>query len=386
MTHKLAYFDNAATTFPKPEVVYSFADSFYRANGGNAGRGNNALATASKDIAHAAKENLKKLYDCPANEVVFTSSATEALNRILFGLDYAEGDVVMVTPLEHNAVTRPLAYLAESRGVRIDLLEFDGETLLPDYPAIEKQLECLHPRLIVMTHASNVCGAVVPVVEIAQLAKKYAASVVVDMSQTCGLLPLDLVSSGIDFAVFAGHKTLYGPFGVGGFICKRGTILKPVFFGGNGINSFEQAMPKDIVAMSEVGSQNVYAIAGLKASTDWLLEQGFQRVAQQESDARDTLLEILRQYENIDIVRDGMQCERIGVVSAVFDDYSPDEVEMILSNAGIAVRSGLHCAPYAHRFLGTLPAGTVRFSVSALSSSNDFDLLEETLELVSAES
>lgn len=386
MTSELAYFDNAATTFPKPEVVYSFADSFYRTNGGNAGRGNNALATASKDIARAAKENLKKLYDCPANEVVFTSSATEALNRILLGLGYADGDVIVVTPFEHNAVTRPLAYLAESRGIRIELLAFDSETLLPDCSAIEKQLEDLHPRLVVMTHASNMCGAVVPVAEIAQLAKKHAATVVVDMSQTCGLLPLDLVSSGIDFAVFAGHKTLYGPFGIGGFICKRGTVLNPVFFGGSGVNSIEQAMPQDIVAMSEVGSQNVYAIAGLKAATDWLLERGFKRVLQQESGTRDTLLEILRQYENVHIVRDNMQCERIGVVSTIFDGYSPDEVEMVLNNAGIAVRSGLHCAPYAHRFLGTLPAGTVRFSVSALNSSHDFELLEETLELISAES
>lgn len=383
---EIAYFDNAATTFPKPEVVYDFADSFYRTSGGNVGRGNNAVASASKSVSLAAKGNLKKLYECPAHEVVFTSSATEALNRVLFGLDYADGDVVMVTPFEHNAVTRPLAHLVEAKGIRVELLAFDNETLLPNYELIEDQLRSLRPRVVVMTHASNVCGAIVPVERIAGITTKYGATTVVDMSQTCGLLPLNLVSSGIDFAIFAGHKTLYAPFGIGGFFCRRGTILNPVLFGGNGINSVEQSMPKDIIAMSEVGSQNIYAIAGLKASSDWLLEQGFDQILERESESRDTLLELLRQYENIHIVRDNMQCERIGVVSAIFDGYSPDEVEMILSNAGIAVRSGLHCAPYAHRFLGTLPAGTVRFSVGAMSSSVDFDKLEETLELIRSES
>lgn len=383
--NEIAYFDNAATTFPKPEVVYDFADSFYRTSGGNAGRGNNIVAAASKGVALAAKDNLKKLYACPAHEVVFTSSATEALNRVLFGLDYGDGDVVMVTPFEHNAVTRPLAHLVETKGVRIELLTFDDGTLLPDYEAIENQFKLLHPRVVVMTHASNVCGAVIPVDSIAEIAARYGATTVVDMSQTCGLLSLNLVSSGIDFAIFAGHKTLYAPFGIGGFFCRRGTILNPVLFGGNGVNSVEQSMPKDIVAMSEVGSQNTYAIAGLKASTDWLLEQGFEQILERESESRDTLLELLRQYENIHIVRDNMQCERIGVVSAVFDGYSPDEVEMILSNTGIAVRSGLHCAPYAHRFLGTLPAGTVRFSISALTGENDLTHLSDSLQMIADE-
>lgn len=377
-----AYFDNAATTFPKPSVVYDYADSFYRNSGGNIGRGGNALAVAAGEIAKAAKSNLKKLYGCPADEVIFTASATDALNRILLGLNLAKDDVVYCTPFEHNAVTRPLFHLAETAGIKIEVLPFDAETFMPRYEEIEEAFTAKAPRLVVMTHASNVCGAVVPVETIARMAKAYGATTVIDMSQTAGLLSLQLSSDLFDFAVFAGHKTLYGPFGIGGFICKRGAKLKPVFFGGNGINSVEQRLPENIVQMEEIGSQNTYAIAGLKASTDWLLEQGLEAIRKIEMENRDRLLECLRAAESCSLIGEGMECERIGVVSALFDGYSPDEGEMVLGRCGVAVRSGIQCAPYAHRFLGTLPAGTIRFSVSALTGDPEFDALERALDAI----
>ena len=377
-----AYFDNAATTFPKPSIVYDYGDSFYRNSGGNIGRGGNALAVAAGEIAKAAKNNLKKLYDCPADEVIFTASATDALNRILLGLNLTKGDVVYCTPFEHNAVTRPLFHLAETTGIKIEVLPFDAETFMPRYEEIEEAFAAQPPRLVVMTHASNVCGAVVPVETVARMAKTYSATTVIDMSQTAGLLPLQLSSDLFDFAVFAGHKTLYGPFGIGGFICKRGAKLRPVFFGGNGINSVEQRLPENIVQMEEIGSQNTYAIAGLKASTDWLLEQGLEAIRKIEMENRDRLLECLRAAESCSLIGEGMECERIGVVSALFDGYSPDEGEMVLGRCGVAVRSGIQCAPYAHRFLGTLPAGTIRFSVSALTGDPEFDALERALDAI----
>ena len=379
---EIAYFDNAATTFPKPSVVYDYADSFYRNSGGNIGRGGNALAVAAGEIAKAAKSNLRKLYDCPAGEVVFTASATDALNRILLGLNLAKDDVVYCTPFEHNAVTRPLFHLAETTGIRIEILPFDDEMFVPRYEEIEEAFVAKLPRLVVMTHASNVCGAVVPVETVARMAKAYGATTVIDMSQTAGLLPLQLSSDLFDFAVFAGHKTLYGPFGIGGFICKRGAELRPVFFGGNGINSVEQRLPENIVQMEESASQNTYAIAGLKASTDWLLEQGLEAIRKIEMENRDRLLECLRAAGFCSLIGEGMECERIGVVSALFDGYSPDEGEMVLGRCGVAVRSGIQCAPYAHRFLGTLPAGTIRFSVSALTGDPEFDALERALDVI----
>lgn len=381
MNEGIAYFDNAATTFPKPADVYDFADAFYRNRGGNIGRGGNALAVASGELARKAKDNLKTLYACPANNVVFTASATDALNRILLGLGLKDGDRVYVTPFEHNAVTRPLNHLSKTAGVGICILPFNRDTLLPDMEAMEAAFNDCPPRLVVMTHASNVCGAVVPVKDICELAKRRGATTVIDMSQTAGLLDLELGSNSIDFAVFAGHKTLYAPFGIGGFFCHREAKLNPVFFGGNGINSIEQDLPRDIVQMEEIGSQNTYAIAGLKASTDWLIALGMNEIRRREQDACAKLLELLGSAD-VRIVGDGMLCDRIGVVSVLLDGYSPDEVEMILGRYGVAVRSGIQCAPYAHDFLGTLPLGTVRFSVSALTNPQDFDALHKALDII----
>lgn len=379
-----AYFDNAATTFPKPASVYDFADSFYRNSGGNIGRGGNALAVAAGNVARQAKNNLRALYGCPANEVVFTASATDSLNRILLGLDLSNGDAVYVTPFEHNAVTRPLHHLTKTRGIEVHVLPYDKVSLLPNLAEMERQFAERRPRLLILTHASNVCGAVVPVEEICRLGKAYGATTVIDMSQTAGLLSLPLSSDVFDFAVFAGHKTLLGPFGVGGFICKHGTRLEPVFFGGNGINSIEQDLPDNIVQMEEIGSQNTYAIAGLKASTGWILERGIEQVHADENAKRDELLSLLRSYGFIQVVGDQMECDRIGVVSVLFDGYSPDEAEMVLGQFGIAVRSGIQCAPYAHRFLGTLPAGTVRLSVSAMTTGDDIRQLEKALDSIGA--
>lgn len=376
------YLDNAATTFPKPDAVYSYADDVYRTSGGSAGRGLHHFSTTAKACSTRAKSNLLKLYGCPTRKVVFSSSATEALNRIILGSELKQGDNVFITPLEHNAVTRPLNHLVQSIGIKLQIMSFNQDTLLPDIDAIKRQFELAHPSMVIMTHASNVCGAIVPVLEIANIAKAAGAIVVVDMSQTCGLLSLDLSSDTIDFAVFAGHKTLLAPFGIGGFLCLDTSSLKPILFGGNGINSIEQNMPSDIESMSEIGSQNTYAIAGLESSTDWILSQTMESLRKKERLAFERLMELLSGYPNIHLIKKDAQCERVGVVSALFDNYSPDEIEMILDRAGISVRSGLHCAPYAHAFLGTLPAGTVRFSVSALTNQDDLYILSEVLDQI----
>lgn len=382
MVEMKAYFDNAATTFPKPADVYDFADSFYRGSGGSIGRGGNALAVAAGEISRQAKDNLRSLYGCPMHEVVFTSSATDALNRILLGIDYLEGDNVYLTPFEHNAVTRPLNHLTKAKGIELHLLPFDERTLCPNLQSICDLFEEKPPKLVVLNHASNVCGAVIPVELIASIAKRFGATTVIDMSQTAGLLKLDLGKPDIDFAVFAGHKTLFAPFGIGGFFCRRGTRLKPVFFGGNGINSVDQDLPDGIVQMEEIGSQNTYAIAGLKASTDWILSKGMDAVFALEKSAGESLSGLLGEHANCHVIAGDALCDRIGVFSAVFDGYSPDEIEQILGRMGVAVRSGLQCAPYCHRFLKTLPNGTVRFSVSALTSQDDLSILGDALDFI----
>ena len=328
---------------------------------------------------------IKDLYSCHSKEVAFTSTATEALNRILLGSDLSQGDTVYLTPFEHNAVTRPLNHLAKTAGIALEILKFDKATLLPTLDEIEDQFKQKPPRLVAMTHASNVCGAVVPVFEICKLAKRFGATTVIDMSQTAGLLDLELSSDAIDFAVFAGHKTLYGPFGVGGFFFSKGACLDPVLFGGNGINSIEQDMPTDIVQMTEIGSRNIYAIAGLRAALEWIQKKGLQSMREQETRNAERLLSLMRSYPWIRIVSDNMKCERIGVVSSLFQNYTPSEVEQIMGNLGISIRSGLHCSPYAHEYLGTAPEGTARFSVSVFTKDEEFERLDEALKAINGD-
>ena len=375
-----SYFDNAATTYPKPEVVYLEADRVFRNMGGSIGRGDGEHAKTASALMQDSKNAVKRLLQCEGKEIVYTPSATDALNRILLGLNL-EGATVYVSPFEHNAVTRVLNHLVSTKSVELRTLPFDKQSLVLDEQEMHADFAMNRPDLVVFTHASNVCGAVLPAEAICEAAKSFGATTLVDMSQTAGLVPLRLSLDTIDFAVFAGHKTLLAPFGIGGFVCSPGEgRVKPVLFGGNGIDSVNQDMPNDIVQMEEIGSQNTYAIAGLLASANWLIEHVDSRSV--EEDCARRLLELLRSYPNIDIVSDDMACPRIGVVSCLFDGYTPDEMGSVLSDLGISVRAGLHCAPYAHDFLGTLPLGTVRFSVSALTADDDFEHLREALDYI----
>lgn len=373
-----SYFDNAATTYPKPVEVYDFADEAYRSMGASIGRGNHHLAKSASMLSSQCKQSLKQLLDCENKEAVFTPSATDALNRILLGLS-SKPKAVYMSPFEHNAVTRTLHHIEANNDVRLSFLPFDKETLLLDEEGMVAEFDNCQPDLVVVTHASNVCGAILPVEKICEIAKAYGAITVVDMSQTAGIVPMRLSSELIDFAVFAGHKTLFAPFGIGGFICSQEeNRLDPILFGGNGIDSANQLMPIEVTQMVEIGSQNTYAIAGLLASTRWLMKH--PEAIEQEHRRTEELLGILRSYENISIVADGMLCPRTGVVSCLFDGYSPSEIGSVLNDLGIAVRTGLHCSPSAHSFLGTMPNGTVRFSISPLTKDDDMSALRDALD------
>lgn len=379
MSHS-AYFDNAATSYPKPDEVYTFADKIYRTIGGSIGRGNGSQARSASSLARESKDILKRLLRCENKEVIYTSSATDAINRVLLGLDLA-CKTVYVSPFEHNAVTRVLHYLRASKDVDVRLLPFDKTTLLLMEQEMLDAFDRKKPDLVIATHASNVCGAVLPIEKICSAAKLYDAITLIDMSQTAGLIPLQLSMDTIDFAVFAGHKTLMAPFGVGGFICRANEDrLKPVLYGGNGVDSISQEMPQDIVLMEEVGSQNTYAIAGLLASTEWLLEHDDAPAI--ESERFEQLIESMRSHTNIQIIAEEMACPRTGVVSCQFEGLSPDEAGSVLCDNGISVRAGLHCSPYAHEFLGTLPLGTVRFSVGPLTTADEIQYLDEVLTFI----
>ena len=377
----IAYFDNAATTFPKPDCVYDYSNQFYRTCGVNVGRGQHYLAAKAASVVKEARTELKDLLHCPNKQVVFTNSATEALNMILQGLTIHEGGNIYISPFEHNAVTRVLHHLQQNEKINVIQLAVDKQTLHYDLHAIENQFLEATPHWVVITHASNVCGVVAPIKEICQAAKKSNAITIIDMSQTAGLVDIDLALDIYDFAVFAGHKTLYAPFGIAGFISSFKYKPMPILFGGTGFDSANPNMPNTIPEMYEVGSPNICAIAGLLSAIRWIKQIGIENIRVQETKNKEKLMELLREYSNIKII-EPMNTDSIGVVSCLFDGYSSDSIGQVLSQQSVAVRTGLHCAPYAHKFLGTFPSGTVRFSVSYFNSDEDFDVLRNALDYI----
>lgn len=376
---KIAYFNNAATTYPKPEEVYNFVDKYYRESGLNSGRGQNN--SASK-LTQNTRNLLLELFNCPNKRVVFTPSATEAINVILQGLPIADNYNIYISPFEHNAVTRVLNYLQGLYRLNIFTLSVNEKSVTYDLEKIKYQFTENKPNIVIISHASNVCGIVAPINEICAMSHQYGSINVIDMCQTAGLIDTDLSSNIYDFVVFAGHKTLYATFGIAGFVCNGDIKPKPLIYGGAGIDSSNPNVPDTIPERYEVGSQNIMAIAGLYAALNWIKKIGIDRIYTKEKENHNKLISILSKYDNIKIITPSEATETVGVVSCVFDGYSSDNIGQILSGQGVEVRTGLHCAPSAHRFLGTFPAGTVRFSVSYFNTECDFEKLKKALEYI----
>ena len=377
------YFDNAATTFPKPEEVYAKMDNFYRNYGVNVGRGQfKEASTANKLLEDTRKMMLDLVCANSSYDCVFTSSATEAMNIILQGIQWSKDMNVYITPFEHNAILRTLHYLKIKYEINVITLYPDKETLEYDFENIKNQFEKSKPNVVVMTHASNSFGNINPIERIFQLAKSYDALTVCDMAQTMGLLDFNIVSSKADYVVFAGHKTLYGPLGIGGYITNKGLSLSPLIYGGTGLESQNLNMPEVMPTKYEAGSHNIQAVSGLYASLLWIQKIGVSNIRKKEKETTEKLLSILNNYTNIEIVRGNNEDNNIGVVSCLFDGYSSDSIGQVLSDNDIAVRTGLHCAPNSHKFMDTFPAGTVRFSISYFTTDEDLSALDDVLEYI----
>ncbi len=377
----MAYFDNAATTYPKPECVYTDMDHYYRDNGTSAGRGSYKKAISTNQLIRDTRQRLQSILKCPAKQVVFTPTATIALNIIIQGLLQGENKIVYITPFEHNAVTRTLHPYESSNKAKVLQLKVNSQ-LQYDLDGIAQQFNECPPDLLIMSHASNVCGLIAPVEELSFLAKRYGATVIVDMAQTAGLISCNIGLETIDFAVFAGHKTLYGPTGVSGFVMKPDIELAPVLFGGTGFESANQDMPLSIPERFEIGTMNSLGIAGLNSALRWIEETGIERIRAQEQKNRLRLIEILSEYRFIRTVGIAEDNRYVGVVSVLINGVSSDSCGSIFDRLGISVRTGLQCAPLAHQFLGTYPSGTVRFSVSFFTQENDFLELNQALSYI----
>jgi len=375
----MAYFDNATTTFPKPEVVYQSMDIFQRHKGGSFGRGDYEFSNYTKCMVDETRSVISTILHCPTKKVIFEPSATVSLNIIIQGLIKKGAKTIYISPFEHNAVTRTLHHFESLGQIKVNQLTVNP-SLEFDLQRIRFQFEDSRPDLVIISHASNVIGLIAPVEEIFRMAKEYGSTTVLDMAQSAGLVDCDLSKDFFDFAVFAGHKTLLGPTGISGFVMKPEIDLEPVFFGGTGFESANQEMPRSLPERFEFGTLNAVGIAGLNASTKWILEQGIDAIAKKEEENRARLVDLLDTYDFISIVGNVSGQRYVGIVSCVIQDISSDTAGQLFRERNIAVRTGLHCAPLAHLFLKTYPAGTIRFSVNCFTSPEDFLELEAALD------
>ncbi len=375
----MAYFDNAATTFPKPEIVYAHMDEFYRNCGGSAGRGSHSGAKTAGELITETRKDIQDLLHCPAKQVIFTPTATIALNMIIQGVVDRKIRTVYISPFEHNAVTRVLHHFELMGNLQVKQL-YVSDKLAFDLERIRYQFDKEKPDVVIVSHASNVIGLVAPVEDIFSLAKQYGAVTIVDMAQTAGLVDLNVGLSTIDFVVFAGHKTLYGPTGISGFVMNPGYNLKPVLFGGTGYDSANQDMPESGPERYEMGTLNISGIAGLHAALEWNKNTGISTIWEKEEQNRKKLIDVLSGYAFIRIVGNQQGQKYVGIVSCLIEGISSDSAGSVLDKQGISVRTGLQCAPLAHKFLGTFPAGTIRFSVGYFTSEQDFLDLERVLD------
>lgn len=374
----MAYFNNAATTYPKPAAVYEAMDTFYRQNAGSIGRGGKGEKTGAEIVAET-RMMLKELLHAPSHEVIFTSTATLALNMIIQGMLKTNIKNVYITPFEHNAVTRVLHAYKDQ--ITVQVLAVNNDCSF-DLERIGYQFADCQPDMVIMSHASNVIGLITPVAEVFSLAKNYNAVTVVDMAQTAGLVDLDITQAKCDFAVFAGHKTLYGPTGVSGFLLNPAVDLPTVLYGGTGVDSANQDMPENLPARYEMGTPNMMALAGLHAALLEIKKMTIASIHMNEQDNRGHVLKILKKYDFITLVGINDSQDYVGVISFVIKGISSDSAAQLFNRLDIDLRTGLQCAPLAHKLLGTYPAGTIRISVGAYNNSEDFSQLEAALDYI----
>lgn len=360
------YLDNAATSFPKPESVFTAVDAWMRGNGAAYGRGLHDAADDSMRLVDECRRQIAELLDVPsATQTAFTFNCTDSLNLLLRGFLKA-GDRVLTTRLEHNSVLRPLTQLGKELGIQSDLVDFDPASGIIDLAQFQKLLTDHRPQLVAISHASNVTGVVQPVQQLTSLAHAAGALVLLDAAQTAGHIPFSMRQLDVDFLAAAGHKGLLGPLGTGILSIRPGleTLLKPIRAGGTGSASESLEQPESMPGKFESGNLNMPGLAGLHASTRWLRLETVERVHQKVDRLSQSLRQQLREIPQLTLYADDSQCERTGIVTFNVGVSDCREVATILAQSfGIQCRAGLHCAPLTHETLGTHKwGGAVRFS------------------------
>ena len=373
----MIYLDNAATSFPRPEAVYAEMDRVNRTLSVNAGRGGYKAAREASEIIYDTKKKLAELFHCDGKaDVVLTPSVTQAFNQVLNGLNISENTVVYITAYEHNAIARTMESIRQRTSCTVCLIPMEEETLEIDLKKTDYLFHEKNPDIVISTVISNVTGYMLPVKTLFEMAKQYCAITIADAAQAAGLIDIDLDEMKVDIIGFAGHKTLCGPFGIGGFIIRKDVSLKCILTGGTGSDSLNLSMPQSAPGRYEAGSENIVAIAGLHAALKWLdVDQHREHVKA----LTDYLVDGLSRNPGVTVFATNQQ---LGIVSFVVEGYNSGDIGQILDDEfDIAVRTGYHCAPYIHKYLkDNSYGGTVRVGIGPFNTKEDLDVLLDSIE------
>ena len=381
---KKIYLDQASTTYPKPECVAKAVYEYMTGNGCNINRGCYENAYDTEELILETRELLCDLFDGPdCKNVVFTKNVTESLNVVLKGF-LKPGDHVLVSSMEHNAVMRPIRQL-EKNGVSFDRIPCSnqGELLLESMESLLRE----NTKAVVLMHASNVCGTVLPIEEVGDFCKKHGLKFIVDCAQTAGVLPISMKEMNIDALCFTGHKGLYGPQGIGGFILQEEMIelIDPLLSGGTGSISHTEEIPSFMPDRFEPGTMNLPGVFGLHAALEWIESTGIDKIREKEEMLTSLLIKHIKaldpEFDKIRLVGKGTEEGRTAVISIQTPGRDVSEVAYLLDkNYGIMTRVGLHCAPSAHETLNTYPTGTVRFSFGYFNTEEEVLFAVKALE------
>ncbi|UCD75771.1 MAG: aminotransferase class V-fold PLP-dependent enzyme [Phycisphaerales bacterium] len=376
----MLYLDHASTSWPKPDCVHEAILRYLRDVGASPGRSAHRLSLEAERIRFDAREAVAELVGMKdPMRVVFTCNATTAINLVLRGL-LTPGCHAITTGMEHNAVLRPLRTL-EAKGIAVSIAGCRADGSM-DAAAIEQHIRP-ETKLIVANHASNVCGTVLPVREIGELARRHGITFLVDAAQTVGAWPIDLHHDNIDLLAFTGHKALLGPTGTGGLAIDDDfavTSLPALISGGTGSRSEEEIQPDMLPDKYEAGTPNIMGLAGLAASVRYLIEYGVDEIIEHERLLTRRLIDGLGDIAGVRVVGPGDAQRQTAVVSFTVDGLACSEIARALDeNHEIMCRPGLHCAPRAHRTLGTYPDGTVRFAPGPFTQEEEIDLAIEAV-------
>lgn len=374
---KSIYLDNGATTFPKPKEVSDAVYEYMTSIGANVNRGTYSSAFSLEGLVYDTRQMLADMFGAEnCKNVVFTKNITESLNFVLKGY-LKPGDHVLTSSMEHNAVMRPLVQL-EKQGIEFDRIPCNRKGELE----LDKMEGLLKPntKAVVMLHASNLCGTVMPFKEVGEFCKAHGLKFFADVAQTAGVLPIDMNEMNIDALCFTGHKSLLGPQGIGGFILKEDMVseIEPLISGGTGSLSNSEEIPDFMPDRFESGTMNLPGIVGLHAALEWINKTGIDNIREHELKLTGRFIDgLMPMVESGDIIIAGKTDleGRTGVVSIQPQNVDPAAIAFALdSEYGIMTRVGLHCTPAAHKSLGTYPTGTIRFSFGYWNTEEEVDI------------